>query len=230
MLYNLRKEQNVKELEMLKLKQQEEKLLGKLKNMFSHEVGEHSKIKAQIYEIEDSLNAHHKALENLVNEYFNDFTSFEKNLSEMHFDKLEKLRKEYLDHLRSFEVITFNNFEKEKLYNDPRSRNILEVKYKEMNNLHKQYKIKEIDIIKDYLINKVKSFNEKSDEILEAQKLYEQLFKHYILRRNELGQYQEDINQLKKVEEEFYEAKNSFYETRVKGAVASVIYFFLMFL
>jgi len=32
---------------MLKLKQQEEKLLGKLKNMFSHEMEEHTKIKSQ---------------------------------------------------------------------------------------------------------------------------------------------------------------------------------------
>jgi len=94
-----------------------------------------------------------------------------------------------------------------------------------MNNLHKQYKMKEIEIIKDYLNSTAKGLNEKCDEILEAQKLYEQLFKHYILRRNELGQYQEGINQLRRVEEEFYEAKNKFYESRVKGAIASVIFF-----
>jgi len=222
LLYNLRKEQNEKELEMLKLKEQEEKMLGKLQNMFKHQNDHHSKIKEQIIEIEDSLNIHFKMIENLIKEYVNNFDSFEKNLTNVNFDKLDKLRKEYLDHLRSFEIITFNNFEKEKLYYDPKSREILEIKYQEMNKLHKSYKIKEIEIIKDYLKSSTKDLIDRCDEILEAQKLYEQLYKHYIFRKNELGQYQEGIDKLQKIEEEFYEAKNNFYETRVQGAISSV--------
>lgn len=207
---------------MLKLKEQEEKLLGKLDNMYKDQLSQYSKLKSQVEELEKAINLHKINIDNLIEDYIQQNNKFEKNLNEYNFDKLDSLKKEYLDHLRSFEIITFNNYEKEKLYKDPNSRQLLEIKYQEMNNLHRNYKIKEIEIIKEYLRNTTIDLMKKTDEILESQKLYEQLYKHYIFRRNELGQYQEGIKKIKKIEDEFYEKKNNLYESRVKGAVSSV--------
>jgi len=222
LLYNLRKEQNVKELEMLKLKEQEEKLIGKLEIMHLDQFSQYSKVKKQVEELEITINSQKQNIDYLVENYINDNNDFDKNLTEVQLEKLEKLRREYLDHLKSFEIITFNNFEKEKLYKDSYSRQILDIKYQEMNKLHKNYKMKEIEIIKEYLKTSSRDLLIKTDNILQSQNLYQNLYKHYILRRNELGQYQEAIKKLKKIEEEFYEKKNNFYESRVKGAVSSV--------
>jgi hypothetical protein len=210
---------------MLKLKEQEEKLMGKLKNMYKDQLSQYSKLTNQVQELENAINSNKINIDSKIEEYIKENKQFEINLTGIHMEKLEKLRREYLDILRSFEIITFNNFEKEKLYKDPYSRKILDIKYQEMNNLHKNYKTKEIEIIREYLKTSTRDLLKKTDEILESQKLYEQLYKHYIIRRNELGQYQEGINKIKGVEEEFYEKKNHFYESRVKGAVSSVKFF-----
>lgn len=212
---------------MLKLKEQEEKLLGKLNKMYVDQLTQYTKLNSQVEELEKAINSHKLNIDHLTKEYIQENNKFEKNLTGFHIESLEKLRREYLDHLRSFEIITFNNYEKEKLYKDPNSRQLLEIKYNEMNNLHRNFKIKEIEMIKDYLKDTTRDLMKKTDEILESQKLYEQLYRHYIFRRNELGQYKEGIRKIKKVEEEFYEKKNNFYESRVKGAVSSVKIFLL---
>lgn len=210
---------------MLKLKEQEEKLMGKLKNLYEDQFSQYFKLKTQVEELENAINFHKLKIDSQIEEYIKENNAFEMNVSGIHLEKLEKSRKEFLDHLRSFEIITFNNFEKEKINKDPFSRQILEVKYQEMNNLHKNYKSNEVEIIREYLKTTTKDLLNKTDIILESQKIYEQLYKHYIVRRNELGQYQEGINKIKKAEEEFYEKKNNFYESRVKGAVSSVTIF-----
>lgn len=207
---------------MLKLKEQEEKLLGKLDNMYKDQLTQYSKLKSQVEELEKAINSQKLNIDNLIKDYIEENNKFEKNINGYNFENLDTLKREYLDHLRSFEVITFNDYEKEKLYKDPNSRQLLEIKYQEMNNLHRNYKIKETEIIKEYLKSTTRDLMKKTDEILESQKLYEQLYKHYIFRRNELGQYQEGMKKLKKIEDEFYEKKNKLYESRVKGAVSSV--------
>ena len=210
---------------MLKLKEEEEKLLGKLNNMLQHQSEQYSKIKTQINELEVAINNHYGKIDNLMKDYINSINKFEKDIYSSDFDKIDKLRKDYLDHLKSFDITNINNEEKEKIYHDNNTRDILEIKYQEMNKLHKLYKIKEIDIIRDYLNSTSKNLVNKCDEILESQGLYEQMYKHYIFRRNELGQYQDGINELRKTEEAFYENKNNLYESRVKGAVSSVNFY-----
>lgn len=213
---------------MLKYKEQEEKLLEKLKIMYTDQLGQYSKSKDEVKELENTINEYKVIIDSQIDEYLKENDIFQRNISGIHIEKLETLRKEFLDHLRSFEIITFNNFEKEKLYNDSYSREILEIKYKEMDKLHKNFKMREIETIREYLKTSTTKLIQKTDDILESQQIYGQIFKFYIFKRSEFGDYQETINNLKKVEEEFYEKKNKFYESRVKDSVSSVIIIMLI--
>lgn len=205
---------------MLKLKQEEEKFLGKLNNILLQQRDEYNKLNNQTQDLNIGLKSHYDKLNQKINDYISNITLFEDNISQGSFDELQKLKKEYFKHLKTFEMK--NDFIEQKNNLNIEQRKLDQMKYFEMNTLHKEYKEKEIELLKNYFLNNSRNLHDLSYEILESQKLYEQMYKHYIFRRNELAQYQDGICQLKNTEEAFYENKNNLYESRVKGAISSV--------
>ena len=218
-LLKVKTSQNKLETDVLKLKEQEEKLISKLNNLINHQNDSILQLNSHFNQLADSTSTQYYKVTDLINDYSQYITKLENNIQNNIIDNLQKLRLDYLKVLKDFEQNLNSPEEKERINKD-----ILLVKYNEMNEMYKEFKEKEINIIQEYLNIVPKELMNKCDEIIENEQIYDHIYKHFYLKKIEVGQYREGILELKRVEEDYNQYKKKITDNELEMAYSSVIY------
>jgi hypothetical protein len=162
-----------------------------------------------------------------LEEYKDYYSKYEEKIQKEEFEKLKNLRNELQENLKEFDLNYLSNEDKDKIFNEIDEESKLKLEnlrenYKKMNLLHNEFKSKEIEIIKESLVEESKNLEEKMIDTMKILIKYKQNYKHFILKKNEEAQYESGLNILKETKENFNRKKLEVYENRIKIGIQNV--------
>lgn len=158
-----------------------------------------------------------------------DYLTSHKNYNEIikngKFEKLEKLRNEFAENLKQYDLGILSNEEMEKIFKEENSEKMEEIKQNigKMSLLHNEFKAKEIEMTKECLLEESKKLEDKLLETMDTLNIYDQNYRNFTIKKNDLAQYESGLKILKDYADDYLSNRKDIYERKVRQGMQNVI-------